>query len=120
MNLVHEFTYTAMLKQPLPIGDGPVGTRLYFEVTGGEITGERLHGKLLGGGEWALIGPDGFVRIDVRLQGETNDGAYIYIQYSGLLDFNESVQGALASGEGTDFGQQYFYTNRRIETGDER
>ena len=120
MNLIHEFTYTAMLKPPLPIGDGPIGTRTYFEVTSGEITGERLSGKLLGGGEWALIGPDGFVRSDVRLQAETNDDAYIYIQYSGLLEFSETVQGALASADGTDFGQQYFYTNPRIETGDER
>ena len=89
-------------------------------MTSGEITGERLSGKVLGGGEWALIGPDGFVRIDVRLQAETNDDAYIYIQYSGLLEFSETVQGALASADGTDFGQQYFYTNPRIETGDER
>ena len=120
MNLIHEFTYTAMLKPPLPIGEGPIGTRMYFEVTSGEITGERLRGTLLGGGEWALIGPDGFVRIDVRLQGTTHDGANLYMQYTGLLDFNEAVQGALSSGEGTDFGEQYFFTNPRIETGDER
>lgn len=33
---------------------------------------------------------------------------------------NETVSGALASGGGTGFGDQYFYTNPRIETGDER
>ena len=27
---------------------------------------------------------------------------------------------SMASGEGTDFGDQYFFTNPRIETGDER
>ena len=32
MNLVHEFTYTAMLKEPLQIGAGPIGTRAYFEL----------------------------------------------------------------------------------------
>lgn len=120
MNWVHEFTYSAMLKPPLPVGPGPIGTRMYFEVSGGEITGERLRGVLHGGGEWALIGPDGFVRIDVRLQGTTHDGANLYIQYSGLLEFNEAVQNALANAEGTDFDDQYFYTNPRIETGDDR
>ena len=120
MNLVEEFQMRAKLKPPLPVGEGPLGTRLYFDVISGEITGERLRGKLLGGGEWALQGPDGFIRVDVRLQVETHDGAFLYMQYTGLLEANEAVQGALANGTGTEFGQQAFYTNPRIETGDER
>jgi hypothetical protein len=120
MHLVHEFTFTATLKPPLPIGPGPIGTRMYYEVTGGEITGDRLRGTILGGGEWALIGPDGFLRIDVRLQVEAHDGAHLYIQYTGLLELNAAVQSALARGAGTGFGEQYFFTNPRIETGDER
>lgn len=120
MDLVQEFTLTATLKPPLPIGEGPIGTRMYYDVTGGEIVGDRLRGTVLGGGEWALIGPDGFLRVDVRLQAETHDGAHLYIQYVGLLGLNEAVQGALASGGGTDFSEQYFYTNPRVETGDER
>ncbi len=120
MNLVEEFTFTARLKPPVPIGAGPIGTRMYYDVIGGDIVGDRLRGTLLGGGEWALIGPDGFLRVDVRLQAETHDGAYLYIQYAGLLELNDTVQGALASGVGTDFGDQYFYTNPRIETGDGR
>ena len=120
MNLVQEFTLTAALKPPLPIGDGPIGTRVYYEAAGGEIVGDRIRGKLLGGGEWALIGPDGFLRLDVRFQVETHDGAYLYIQYFGLLELNEAVQSALADGTGTEYGDQYFFTNPRIETGDER
>ena len=120
MNLVQEFTASATLDSPLPVGTGPIGTRMYYGVTGGEVTGDRLNGAILGGGEWALIGPDGFLRVDVRLQVETHDGAFLYIQYVGLLEVNETVQDALANGTGTDYGDQYFYTNPRIETGDER
>jgi len=120
MNLVQECSFTATLKPPLPIGAGPFGTRMYYEVIGGAIEGERLRGTVLGGGEWALIGPDGFLRIDVRVQVETHDGAHLYIQYTGLLELNEAVQGALARGAGTDFGEQYFFTNPRFETGDGR
>jgi hypothetical protein len=120
MNLVHEFTFSATLDPPLPIGPGPIGIRMYYNVTGGEIAGDRLRGKLLGGGEWAVIRPDGFLNVDVRLQAETHDGAYLYIRYVGLLGLNDAVTGALESGAGTDYGDQYFFTNPRIETGDER
>ena len=120
MNLVQECSFKAMLKPPVPIGAGPIGVRMYYDVIGGEVTGERLRGKVLGGGEWALIGPDGFLRIDVRVQVETHDGAYLYIQYVGLLGLNDAVQRALATGGGTDYGDQYFFTNPRIETGDPR
>jgi hypothetical protein len=120
MNLIHECTFRAALRPPLPIGTGPIGTRMYFDVTGGDFEGDRLSGRILGGGEWALIGPDGFLRVDVRLQAETHDGAFLYIQYVGLLEFSDKVQAAVASGGGTDFGDQYFFTNPRFETGDER
>jgi len=120
MQLVQECSFTATLKPPVPIGAGPIGTRMYYEVASGEMTGERLRGKVLGGGEWALIGPDGFLRIDVRVQVETHDGAYIYVQYVGLLGLNDAVQRALGSGGATEYGDQYFYTNPRMETGDAR
>ena len=50
MNLVQEFTFTGTLNPPLPIGAGPIGTRMYYEVTGGEITGDRLNGNVLASG----------------------------------------------------------------------
>ena len=66
------------------------------------------------------MGPDGFIRVDVRLQAETDDGAFLYVQYVGLLEMNDPVQNALGNRAGTTFEETYFYTNPRIETGDER
>jgi hypothetical protein len=120
MDLVHEFTFRATLKPPLPIGAGPVGTRMYYELNGGEVVGKRLSGAVRGGGEWALIGPDGYLRVDVRAQIETNDGAFLYVQYFGLLEMNAAVQNATEKQTGTEFADQYFYTNPRFETGDAR
>lgn len=56
----------------------------------------------------------------MRLQVETHDGAYLYVHYVRLLGLNEAVQRALESGGGTDYGDQYFFTNPRMETGDPR
>ena len=120
MDLVHEFTFRATLKPPLPVGAGPIGTRMYYELNGGEVVGDRLRGAVRGGGEWALIGPDGYLRVDVRAQVETHDGAFLYVQYVGLLEMNATVQNAIEKQIGTEFTDQHFYTNPRFETGDAR
>jgi hypothetical protein len=120
MQLIQECTFRATLKPPLPIGAGPIGMRMYYEIIGGEVEGERLRGKVLGGGEWALVGPDGYLRVDVRAQIETHDGAFLYVQYVGLLELNETAQQAAATGAATRYGDHGFYTNPRFETGDPR
>jgi uncharacterized protein DUF3237 len=121
MNLEYEFSYVATLKEPVQVGAGPFGARAFFEVTGGSFEGKRLNGKLLtGGGDWLLIGPDGYARLDVRAQLATNDGAVIYVQYFGVIEMNDKVAKAMAAGGATDYGDQYFRTSPRLETGDAR
>jgi Protein of unknown function (DUF3237) len=57
------------------VGLGPFGLRMISNVTGGEIVGNRLKGTIVGpGGDWVLVGLDGFARIDVRLTFKTVDG----------------------------------------------
>src|SRR6185503_17892036 len=105
----------------VPVGPGPYGVRMFVEVTGGTIEGERVRGKVLtGGGDRLLAGPDGFGRLDVRGQMETADGASLYTTYPGVLEMNEAVQQAMAGGGETSFDDQYFRTTPRFETGDER
>jgi len=47
MKLVQEFTFNAALKQPLPVGAGPIGTRMYYDVTGGEVIATGYAGSYL-------------------------------------------------------------------------
>jgi hypothetical protein len=119
--LVEEFEYYADLL-PHDIGPGPFGQRAEATIIGGQVSGERLTGTLVGAGaDWLLISPDGFSRLDVRATVQTVDGAHIYVQYSVLLELTPAVL-AIMSGGGapTHFGDQYFFTNPRLETGDER
>jgi hypothetical protein len=122
MKLEYEFSYSAELKPALAVGAGPFGTRLVVEVIGGSFEGPRLKGKILsGGGDWLLVGNDGFGRLDVRAQFVTDDGAAVYAQYFGILQLTDKVQQALAAPEvGTDFDDQYFRSAPRFETGDAR
>jgi hypothetical protein len=119
--LVEEFEFYADL-EVIDVGSGPFGQRAIATFTGGELTGERLKGTLVGAGaDWALIGPDGFIRVDVRTSLHTVDGAYIYFQYSGLLEVTPAfIAINTGGGEPTGFGDQYFFTNLRLETGAER
>jgi len=116
-----EFSFNVSLKPPVDFGAGPLGQRIYFEVTDGVATGERFNARAVGGaGDWVVVGPDGYGRIDVRLQFETDDGAHVYVQYFGLLEINQVVGQAMATGAGTSYEDQYFRTTPRFETGDPR
>jgi hypothetical protein len=90
-------------------------------VIGGSAEGPRLKGRLLpSGADWLLVDSDGIGHLDVRGTLETDDGAHIYVHYHGILEINEKVLAALEKGEETDFGDTYFMTSPRFETGDPR
>ena len=104
------------------IGTGGFGNRVVGAVAGGTVTGGRLNGTVVGpGADWALLGGDGFGRVDVRMQIATHDGAFIYVQYVGLLELNDVSGAAMVDRQKeTTFDDQYFVTTPRMECGDER
>ena len=122
ISLVPEFQYTATLRPPVPIGHGPWGERVFFGANEGTVQGDRLRGTALeGGGDWLVLGDDGFGRMDVRAQFRTDDGANIYLRYVGLIEVTPAARAALGGGDtGTEFGDPYFVTAPRLETGDRR
>ena len=113
MELILEFTFEAELAEPLMIPNAPYGTRVIFPAIGGQAKGDRISGSVVGcGGDWLLIGPDGWGRLDVRAQLRTDDGALLYITYGGVLEMNDRVVAASAPGLETGFDDQYFRTAR--------
>ena len=73
------------------------------------------------GADWALVGPDGWARVDVRGQILTDDGAVIFVTYGGVLELNEKVMVTMAAGDQeTAFDDQYFRITPCLETGDAR
>lgn len=86
--LEHICSYNATLRQPLEvIGETPVGLRVNAYISGGEIWGPRLRGRVLPvGADWLTIRPDGVGALDVRATIETSDGALIYVEYTGVMD----------------------------------
>jgi hypothetical protein len=110
-----------VVSKPIEIGTGPQGTRTIFNVTGGTFHGARLRGTVLpSGGDWLLVDSEGVGRLDVRITLETEDGARIYVQYYGIAVINEKAAAAMAQGGATAYGEMYFMTQPRFETGDAR
>ncbi|MBW2500489.1 MAG: DUF3237 domain-containing protein [Deltaproteobacteria bacterium] len=118
MKLVHLMKLVARVEAPLEVGRGLTGTRLVYGVTGGEFEGDRLRGRVLPvGGEWFLQSEGALGQPDVRILLETDDGARIYVRYTGVMEFSEAAIAALAEGRSTDFGDTLFLTQVRFECG---
>ena len=92
----HELTMRVGLAHPRSSAPARSGVRVVGGVTTGTVRGHRVNGTIVGpGADWMLIGPDGFGRVDVRLQIETDDGAVIYVRYEGLIELNAASSAAL-------------------------
>jgi hypothetical protein len=97
--LEHIMSYTATLAEREVIGPLPEGLRVNVYVTGGEVTGPKVWGKIRPvGADWLTIRRDGVGILDVRGTMETTDGALIYVSYVGTMDlgengYEESLQG---------------------------
>jgi hypothetical protein len=100
---------TARLRVPFVLAQTPTGTHQIFEVEEGTIEGERIRGKTKGSAnaDWLRVGPDGTGTLDVRALIETDDGALIFIHYSGRVDASKN-------------GRAPVYAAPLFETGDDR
>jgi hypothetical protein len=94
------------LKAPFVLGGVPAGTFVVAELESVRFEGERLQasGKGSANADWVTISPDGTAVIDVKILLESDDGALIFVSYTGRLD--------LATGTA--------YAAPTFQTGDER
>lgn len=118
-------SYTATFNEPQQmIGKAHFGRRMIAALTGGEVTGERLHGRVMpSGGDWATIDDRDTLRLDARITMETHDGALIYVSYRGVLrPLSAAHKHARKGGPQTpeEKAEVYFRTTPMFETGDER
>lgn len=83
----HLFSYRSAISAPEVIGPCPGDIRFNFPLTGGEVWGPKLAGKVRSGGvDFATLRTDGVILLDVRGTLESADGALIDVAYGGVLD----------------------------------
>jgi Protein of unknown function (DUF3237) len=94
------FSYHLQLNPPEIIGPVPEGIRANIYTQSGTVTGEKIQGILRPvGGDWVTVRADGVGITDVRGTIETQDGALIYMTYTGVLDLGEDGYQKFLQGE---------------------
>ncbi len=92
------------------VKNGPFGTKSVATVTSGTFVGPNINATLAPGvaaGDWLTLHKDGAFSLDVRVSLQTDDGADIFVSYTGI-------------GTREDDGTMSIRTAPRFETGDER
>ena len=88
--LEHILSFVAKLGKRERVGPVPEGIRVNVEITGGEVTGPKVSGKLSSlGADWITVRRDGIAMLNVRTTIETHDSALIYLTYEGISDLGE-------------------------------
>jgi hypothetical protein len=97
------------LTDPISVGAGPAGMRLIYEVAEANVTGDRLNGRMIGqaAADWLVVNGT-TATLDVRVTFEIDDGAVVFVQYTGRSDVSQGP------------GAAPIYVAPRFETGDER
>jgi hypothetical protein len=87
-----------------------VGQRVIVNVTGGTVRGPRLRGEIVApAGDWVFAMPDGSSRLDVRFTIKTDDGEFVFVEYSGISAPTKETQERLAKGEAVTAADGYGY-----------
>lgn len=96
----HVCSYRATLAPPEVFTAPPGDLRVNIYVTGGEVWGPRLQGKIKPiGADWWTLRTDGVAVLDVNAVIEANDGALIDVQYNGIFDLGPDAYNAFLKGE---------------------
>lgn len=88
---------------------------------GGWVKGPEINGVLLSPtADWLRVMPGGSFGVDVRGTIKADDGALIYITYTGVINYPKNSLERLMKGEVLTSKDYYFVTAPRLQTGSQK
>jgi hypothetical protein len=115
------FTITAYIGGVTSAGDIGYGVRRIIPITGGDVRGENLNGRVCPfGADFQIIRPNELIELEAKYAIETDDGAVIYVENKGLRFGPIDLLLQLKRGEPVDPRLIYFRTVPKFETGAEK
>ncbi len=112
------FTITAHVAGIISTGDIGVGERRIIPITGGEVRGADIQGKVCAfGADFQIVRPDSSIELEAKYALQTDDGAVISVENRGMRRGPVELIQKLNWGEAVDPALIYFRTVPRFETG---
>src|SRR6201995_1367522 len=112
------FTITANIGGVTSAGEIGSGIRRIIPITGGEVKGEGINGKVCPfGADFQIIRPNELIELEAKDAFETDDGAVVYVENKGLRFGPVDLLQKLKRGEPVDPKLIYFRTVPKFETG---
>src|ERR1700727_1893678 len=115
------FTITANIGAVTTAGDIGSGIRRIIPITGGEVRGDNINGKVCAfGADFQIIRPNELIELEAKYAFETDDGAVVYVENKGIRFGPVELMQKPKRGEPVDPKLIYFRTVPRFETGSEK
>jgi hypothetical protein len=112
------FTITAHIGDVTTAGEIGHGVRRIIPITGGEVKGEGISGKVCAfGADFQIIRPNELIELEAKYAFETDDGAVVYVENKGIRFGPVELLQRLKRGEPVDPASIYFRTVPKFETG---
>ncbi|MDP3079163.1 DUF3237 domain-containing protein [Bradyrhizobium sp.] len=115
------FTLTVRIGGVTSAGEIGHGVRRIIPILGGEVRGESVNGKVCAfGADFQIIRPNELIELEAKYAFETDDGAVVYVENTGIRFGPVDLLQKLKRGEPVDPALIYFRTVPRFETGSEK
>jgi hypothetical protein len=115
------FTITAHIAGVTTAGDIGHGVRRIIPITGGEVRGADIKGKVCAfGADFQIVRPNELIELEAKYAFETDDGATVYVENRGIRFGPLELLQRLKRGEPVDPKLIYFRTVPKFETGAEK
>src|SRR6187431_3698945 len=115
------FTLTVRIGEVTSAGETGHGVRRIIPILGGEVRGDGVNGKICAfGADFQITRPNELIELEAKYAFETDDGAVVYVENTGIRFGPVELLQKLKRGEPVDPKLIYFRTVAKFETGAEK
>ena len=117
----HVFTITALIGAVTTAGEIGHGVRRIIPITGGDVRGELVNGRVLAfGADFQIVRPNELIELEAKYAFETDDGAVVYVENKGIRFGPVDLLQKLKRNKPVDPALIYCRTTPKFETGSEK
>jgi Protein of unknown function (DUF3237) len=116
--LEHLCDLAVTIGPPIDVGHTPMGLRRVIPITGGEVRGATLNGRILNAGAdfQLLVAGNTTAHLDARYVIELDDGTRVLVQNTAMRFATAEASARLLAGQAVAPEEVYFRCQPRLET----